>query len=361
MVPSNMINEDDHWQVHYRGSVQACWKCLSTDHMSFRCRAKPRPKSNINWVPGGSHVDIVFPITEAEMDDPDFDYEAVSSQRSQMEEQWRRDGVPNAPSRDTQENWKEKAKEQEKTLEDMTRRANLKITQQQKAIMDLTEKLARMENNPKRGRMGSTEEGNTSKTPRVADDIEVDGGTNDGGKDVGGDGWSMTSQDLEGLVPGKDLGGNLPPLGEKPESDSESDEEKNDDEKSDEERNDNEERDDENGEGGEDGEEEDLLRDTQEIPQSGKPASQPETVIPNPGVNHLASQDTQPGQSGEQPSQVLPSQAGTEVGQVGSQADMFSTQQSVRLPGLETFSKPARERKEHKKKGSKKSQTQPLF
>ena len=72
-------------------------------------------------------------------------------------------------------------------------------------------------------------------------------------------------------------------------------------------------------------------------------------VIPNPGVNHLASQDTQPGQSGEQSvqGQGLPSQA--VVSQVGSLVDMFGTQLPVKLPGLETFSKPARVRKEHKR------------
>ena len=71
-----------------------------------------------------------------------------------------------------------------------------------------------------------------------------------------------------------------------------------------------------------------------------KPVPQPVTVIPNPGVNHFASQDTQPSQGGEQPvqGQVPPSQASV-AGQEGSQVVMFGTQPPVKLPGLETFSK----------------------
>ena len=35
-LPSNIIANDEHWEVQFRGSVQACFKCLATDHLSWR-------------------------------------------------------------------------------------------------------------------------------------------------------------------------------------------------------------------------------------------------------------------------------------------------------------------------------------
>ena len=391
VVPSNMITEDDHWQVHYRGSVQACWKCLSTDHMSFRCRAKPRPKSNINWVPGGSHVDIVFPITEAEMDDPDFDYEAVSSQRSQMEEQWRRDGVPNAPSRDTQEDWKERSKQQENTLREVTRRANIRIGHLEKTIADLNEKLAKVESSTKRGRTSSLEEdGNQNKSPRVGDGLEEgDVGGGDGGRGTPGVGPEGKGEAGKDPPPAEEVTSGSEKESESEEEEVEEDAEKKedgkkeDDEKKDEDHKENNMEDDEEDDGEADDEDEeandgeDLLKITQEVPKTGEDAGVPQAgpVVPNPVINPFASQDTQASQGGGQtppgqeqvpsgPSQGSQSQVQATPGQSqvpSSQASSLDGSQDMfkegpqRPPGLTTFTKEAKERKEHKRRGSKKA------
>ena len=120
-LPSNIIANDEHWEVQFRGSVQACYKCLATDHLSWRCPAKPRPKTNVNWVPFlGQHVDMVFPISEGDMTQPDFNYEQMASQRSQEEEARRNGARLPSGSNKKDNNWKEKFRQQEEVIKDLT-------------------------------------------------------------------------------------------------------------------------------------------------------------------------------------------------------------------------------------------------
>ena len=129
-LPSNIIVADDHWQLYFRGCVQACWKCLSPDHLAWRCQAKPRPKSNVNWVPYcGAHVDTANPITEEEMDDPDFNYQEVSSQRSQEEADKGRSEA--TPSTNKKTNLKDKVSQQEKLIQKMSEEMAVKLAEQE--------------------------------------------------------------------------------------------------------------------------------------------------------------------------------------------------------------------------------------
>ena len=306
-----------------------------------------------------------------------------------MEEQWRRDGVPNAPSRDTQENWKERAKAQENTLREVTRRANIRIGHMEKTIADLNEKLAKAESSAKRGRTESLDEaGNQTKSLKVGEGVEEgDVGGGDSGRGTPGVGPEGKGEDRKDQPPTEE-----DTSGSETGSDSEEEEieevlegadKKEDDKKEDDKKEDDDEEGDDKKEEEENGNGEDLLVVTQEVPKIGEDGdvSQAGPVVPNPDINHFVSQDTQPGQDGGQgpPSQdqalsgqsqgsqsqsqatpgrsqsqtQIPSSQASGASQEGSQADMFAEGPS-RLPGLTSFNKKDKERKEHKRKGSKK-------
>ena len=209
-LPSNIIVADDHWQLYFRGSVQACWKCLSPDHLAWRCQAKPRPKSNVNWVPYcGAHVGVANPITEEEMDEEDFDYNEVASQRSQEEADKRRSET--VPSGNKIINWKEKVGQQEKMIQKLTDELSNKLAKQEevmkKKMEEWAEKEARMESesvrrdkliqmlsrdlvkaqeeSSKRGRGDSVDETSQSKTPKLSENVDgTPGGVPEGGTPV---------------------------------------------------------------------------------------------------------------------------------------------------------------------------------
>ena len=130
----------------------------------------------------------------------------------------------------------------------------------------------------------------------------------------------------------------------------------------------------------EENDESDQLNQSHDVPPLVQDISQP-NVIPNPGVNHFASQDSTQGGAGpvspdaqslggldSQPSQgsqaaggaAQPSQASVCSQGTPTQADMFASQESgtVKLPGLQKFSKPTKVRKAHKKKKGGKTGSQ---
>ena len=339
------------------------------------------------------------------MNEPDFDYDLVSSQRSQKEAEQREvSGGEGTPSRNNKVNYREKVSDQEKTIESLrnemaekeaqrieeiaakeaqreeeirqlTKQMESKSAQQERAMEKLMNQLKKLqeESSSKRGRSSSTEDGNVTKTPKINEenvDVSVVDGANGGGdgenREVRMDVQAEDGGLGEKLSPEKEKNqGGLPKLPDESEtesgSESESDEESED------------KNDEENGES-------DQLNKSHDVPPLVQDISQP-NVIPNPGVNHFASQDSTQGGAGpvspdaqslggldSQPSQgsqaaggaVQPSQASIGSQGTPTQADMFASQESgtVKLPGLQKFSKPTKVRKAHKKKKGGKTGSQ---
>ena len=185
-----------HWQLYFHDIVQTCWKFLSPDHLAWRCQAKPRPKSYINWVPYcGAHVGVANSITEEEMEDTDFDYQEVASQRSQEETDRGKSDV--MLSGNKKSNLKEKVVGQEKTIQKLIKELAEKVArlqemlkvmmeewagkeaqmraeseQRDKLIQMLTENLKKaQEESSKRARVDSVEESSQSKSLKLSEEV----------------------------------------------------------------------------------------------------------------------------------------------------------------------------------------------
>ena len=365
-LPSYIMTGQDHWRLHFRGSIQACFKCLSTDHKQWRCNAKPRGDSNITWVPYmGLHVDAVDPITEADLEDG-VDYDELATQRTEAEKVIGRGG-PGTPRRRETGNGSQKLREkvgqqeeliaklqgeiaarndqqermenQDKTIKDLTEKMMKMGQHNELVVKELTDKLVKLK--AKRGRGESVEENNGGNAKKL-NLMEQLGDSLD----------REAERQAAGNGENKEL-----PSGSEMGSDTESEEEE-------------ESQDDKNNESSVEGEnngkeDESKLDETVNVPPLVVEESQEQPKIPNPPGAGPDTQEnsSQAGQSGGsvQPSQV--SQEGqdnkeeeSQVSQVShlSPDDMFAST-PIGLPGAQVKTvKEVRKRIANKKKKNEK-------